>query len=144
MPSGPYRECFECGREISEFENEKSYMRCPKAEEQDNVIGSLMPSYPSQVLCSKAIEMLERGGYKVTTVHQLGNAWWPHLVIIADLARRLMQYESVEGARFHKSRYLCEACVEKQGACCASCGRPQAPTCSICGAVLVPVSCRSI
>lgn len=139
MPSGPWKVCLACEREIGEFEDRAALMECPNAFKYVDVIWSLMPSYSLEKGDHASI-ILREGGYDVSTISNKDGVWLFEIPIIVELAKRLMKHEAVKGERFHGSAIICADCVSAQTVC-GSCGHVQhEPRCPICGTRLVPLS----
>ena len=137
MLNGFEERCLCCGCEISEFTNTTGFMRCPRAYDESDAILSLMPKFKTEKEMNEAITILEKGGYEMNSRRFNGNtAFYPIILVVKNLAERLMKYEPIMGARHHDFNLVCAKCVEKLSRC-QECGKKQSPRCPICEAELV-------
>lgn len=134
-------DCLDCGNPFNEFSDTDGFMACPNAGLSYDAILKLMPQFGSEDEMKEAIMALKKGGYRISSTFYDGKKtknWSPLIPVIQELAERLMEYEEVNGARYHSSRIVCKTCADRQSHC-SHCGHDHKPTCRICGAELVPL-----
>lgn len=89
-------------------------MICPHAFDYRDVIAKHQPQYPSFERASEVAKILREGGLGVCSTYQVGrNMHIPEVDSWTDLLKRLMCYEPVDGAMFHKDSIVCHKCVVK-------------------------------